>query len=149
MTAATTTAGGCHVCRTRLSRLPAPPSGGRRIYYIRLVSSPEDLVATLSSVSSAEYVRFVADWLARAGNLGGVPAFTSTPVINALVAAAAAHAAFTTGQPVPGWANDPARVLSSLWYVGPDALFPNALVNSPLSFLLRGLLVEADSLASV
>ena len=119
--------------------------------YIRLVGSPEDLVATPLSVrvSSAEYVRFVADWLTRAENLGSVPALTSTPVINALVAAAAAHAAFTTGQPVPGWANDPARVLSSLWYAGPDALFPNALVNSPLSFLLRGVLVEDDSLASV
>lgn len=113
------------------------------------MNTPEGLASTLSVVTPAEYVRFVADWLGHGERLDEAPGLTGTPVIDALVAAAAAHAAFTAGQPVPAWTTEPSRSLPSMWYPGPDALFPNALVNSPLSFLLRGVLVEADSLVSV
>lgn len=113
------------------------------------MNAPRDLAATLGQVTPAEYVRFVADWLTRPDHLDEAPTLTGTPVIDALVAAAAAHAAFTADLPVPTWTSEPTRTLPSLWYPGPDALFPHALVNSPLSFLLRGVLIEADSLVSV
>lgn len=113
------------------------------------MSTPHDLATTLSQVTPAEYVRFVADWLTHAERLNDNPGLTGTPVIDALVAAAAAHAAFTADQSVPTWTTEPDRTLPSMWYLGPDALFPNALVHSPLSFLLRGVLIEGDSLVSV
>lgn len=119
------------------------------IQYATSVSGPRDLADTLTAVTPVEYVRFVADWLTRSDDLTAAPALTGAPVIDALVAAAAAHAAFTTGQTVPAWTLEPARALDSMWYPGPDSLFPNALVHSPLSFLQRGVLIEAGSLASV
>lgn len=113
------------------------------------MGTPHDLATALSQVTPAEYVRFVADWLTHPERLNDNPDPTGTPVIDALVAAATAHAAFTTGQPVPTWTTEPDRTLPTMWYLGPDALFPNALVHSPLSFFLRGVLIDADSLASV
>lgn len=113
------------------------------------MSTPQDLATTLTAVSPAEYVRFVADWLRRAESLDQAPALTGSTDIDALVAAATAHAASTSGRPVPAWTDEPARFSPTIWYVGPDSLFPNALVHSPLSFLLHGVLVEEDSLVSV
>ena len=113
------------------------------------MNTPQDLAATLSRLTPAEYVRFVADWLTGPEDLAAAPALTGIPVIDALVAAAAAHAAFTSDHPVPAWTTEPTRCMQNLWYRGSDALFPNALVHSPLSFLLRGVLIEADSLVSV
>lgn len=113
------------------------------------MSAPQELATTLREVTPAEYVRFVADWLTRADSLDQPPPLTGVRPIDALVAAAAAHVAFTAGLAVPTWANEAARTCEPLWYPGPRALLPNALVNSPLSFVVRGVLVEADSLASV
>ena len=118
--------------------------------YILSVTSPKDLAATLSTVSPSEYVRFVADWMERATNLDEAPMLTGMLVVDAFVAAAAAHVAFVSGAAaVPDWTKDPARISETLWYLGPDALFPNALVNTPLSFVVHGVLVDADSLVSV
>ena len=69
--------------------------------------------------------------------------------MDALVAAAAAHVAFTAVITVPGWTEQPERFLATFWYPGPDGLFPNAMVHSPLQFTLHGVLIEADSLRSV
>lgn len=113
------------------------------------MSSPQVLAETLGVVTPAEYVRFVADWLARAEGLDVTPDLTGVREIDALVAAAAAHVAFTTGAPVPAWTAQAERTCDPLWYPGPDALLPNALVHSPVSFFARGVLVEADSLVSV
>lgn len=113
------------------------------------MSAPQVLADTLTAVTPSEYVRFVADWLGQADALEAQPDLTGVREVDALVAAAAAHAAFTSGRPVPAWTTEPARRCDPLWYPGPDALFPNALVHTPLSFVVRGVLVEADSLVSV
>lgn len=113
------------------------------------VSGPQALADALVQVSPGEYVRFVAHWLTGATDLDQSPNLTGNPVVDALVAAAAAHVAFTRTGQVPAWTEEPDRSLPRLWYPGPDALFPNALVHSPLLFTLHGVLVEADSLASV
>ncbi len=113
------------------------------------MSSPQVLADTLKQVTPAEYVRFVAHWMTEATDLDDAPTLTDTPVTNALVAATAAHVQFTRDGRVPDWTEEPGRSLSTLWYPGPDALFPNALVHSPLLFTLHGVLIEADSLVSV
>jgi len=108
------------------------------------MSGPQVLADTLMEVSPTEYTRFVAHWLTHADKLHAAPLLTGSPVVDALVAAAAAHVAFTAGDTVPAWAEEPARFLPSFWYPGPDALFPNALVHSPLCFKLHGVLIEED-----
>lgn len=113
------------------------------------MSGPAALAATLGEVSETEYVRFVADWLCRASDLDQPPALTGNGTVDALIAAAAAHAAMIHGQPIPGWTNEPGRRLEQLWYPGPPGLFAYALVHSPLAFVNRGVLVEAGSLESV
>lgn len=113
------------------------------------MASPQVLADTLVDVSVPEYTRFVAHWMPRATALESAPALTMNPVVDALVAAAAAHVAFTHDGNVPGWTEENNRSLTTLWYPGPDALFPNALVHSPLLFRLHGVLIEADSLVSV
>ncbi len=79
------------------------------------------------SVSESEYARFGADWLTRAGDLDDAPPLVRRPVIDALVAAAAAHAGMKQGLPPPAWANEPARALDSFWYAGPPGFFAHAL----------------------
>lgn len=113
------------------------------------MSPPQVLADTLSAVGPAEYVRFVADWLQRGNDLHVSPVLTGVREVDALVAAAAAHLAFTAGQPVPAWTAEEARSCEPIWYPGPDALLLNALMHSPVSFFVRGVLVEADSLLSV
>lgn len=114
------------------------------------MSSPQVLADTLRGVSEAEYVRFVAHWLTHASDLDAEPVLTGVEVIDALVAAAAAHVGFTSPSAlVPAWTESPSRHLDSFWYPGPDAFFANALVQAPLTFRLHGVLIEADSLVSV
>jgi hypothetical protein len=119
------------------------------IGYAGAVSAPAELAATLTEVAPNEYVRFVADWLLRADRLNQAPGLTGIEEIDALVAAATAHVAGQRGESAPDWTEEPTRFSASFWYPGPDALFPNALVHSPLAFLLHGVLVESDSLVSV
>lgn len=113
------------------------------------MSAPQELANTLSGLAVDQYVRFVADWLGKANDLDTAPGLTGVPVVDALVAAASAHVAFERNGRVPSWTEERERTLSTLWYPGPDALFPNALVHSPLLFTLHGILIEADSLVSV
>lgn len=110
------------------------------------MSAPSALIETLLSVSEREYARFVADWMTRANDLDAAPSPTGKPVVDALVAAAAAHVAMTRGERVPRWANEASRAVEPLWYVGPPGFFANALVHSPLPFVTRGVLIEAESL---
>jgi len=114
----------------------------------------QSLADALGKSSTSDFVRLVADWLHRVSRVPEVdlrtaPRLTGNVIVDALVAAASAHACFSRGGEVPSWTTEPQRRTETLWYAGPDALLPNALVHTPLSFSLRGVLVEADSLESV
>jgi hypothetical protein len=114
----------------------------------------QNLADALGQSPASDFVRLVADWLHRvsrdpAVDLGTAPRLTGDVIVDALVAAAAAHACFSHGGAVPSWTTEPHRRTETLWYPGPDALLPNALVHTPLSFSVRGVLIEADSLESV
>jgi hypothetical protein len=113
------------------------------------VTAPQELASTLTEVTPLEYVRFVADWIVHADDLDRAPNLSGVPEIDALAAAAAAHVALSRGARAPAWVDEPERYAATLWYPGPDVLFANALVHSPLSFLLHGVLVETDSLVSL
>lgn len=111
--------------------------------------SPGDLAATLAAADEASYVRIVADWLTHGVAYETAPPLTGKPVCDALVAAAVAHLARTTGMTPPSWTHDPSRALDSLWYAGKDSFFAYALAHSPAEFAARGILVERESLVSV
>lgn len=124
------------------------------IWYIETMLTAQLLVDALDQSPASDFVRLVADWLQRVSrnpevDLSAAPRLTGNVIVDALVAAAVAHACFSHGGTVPSWTTEPQRRTETLWYPGPDALLPHALVHTPLSFSLRGLLVEADSLESV
>lgn len=113
------------------------------------VSSPADLVSALCVSSESNFVRVTAHWLTDARDLAVAPPLTSNRVVNALVSAAAAHAQFQRDGSVPEWTGEPERVLDRFWYPGDPNLFAYALVHSPPSFALHGILIEEESLVSV
>lgn len=113
------------------------------------MAAPQELADTLVALTPPEYVRFVADWMLHATDLDQAPGLTGVPEIDALVAAAAAQVAMDRNEPASTSTGEPDRVMRNFWYPGPDALFPNALVHSPLAFFVHGVLVERDSLVSV
>ena len=113
------------------------------------MSSPTDLAATLAEVSESEFVRFTAHWLTRADHLGEPAPLTGNRVVDAIVAAAAAHAQFQSDGSVPAWTGESDRVLDRFWHPGHRNLFAYALVHSPPSFALHGILIEEGSLTSV
>lgn len=107
------------------------------------------LARTLATSAAESYVRVVADWLDR-GEIGdAVPPLTNRGPCDALVAAAVAHRARSTGGDAPAWTYEPARHLPSFWHPGSDAFFAYALAHSPAEFRARGVLIEAGSLVSV
>lgn len=113
------------------------------------MSSPAALADTLRQLTEAEYVRLTADWLTDATDLDNEPALTGNRIIDAMVSAAAAHAKFAATGEVPAWTGTPQRVLDRFWHPGHPNLFAYALVHSPASFSLHGILVEEGSLVSV
>lgn len=124
------------------------------IRYARSVLTSHQLADDLAEAPVSDYVRLVADWLHRAArdpdlDVDSAPPLTGVAVVDALVAASAAHIRFSRQEAVPSWTVGAQRRLDTLWYPGPDALLPNALVHSPVSFSIRGLFIEADSLESV
>lgn len=113
-----------------------------------------DLASWLLEAREQELVRRTAHWLYEVRHLTDQgeladPGLTGTAVVDALVAAAAETAALRTGRRSPGWTSDPERFLDHFWYPGPDSLFAWALAHTPSPFKIRGVLIEADSLASV
>jgi len=54
------------------------------------------------------------------------------------------------GKPVPSWASGPARFLDRPWfYTSLRSLWPHVFVTTPAALAARGVLLSADSLASV
>lgn len=118
------------------------------------MTTAQALADALDRSPASDYVRLVADWLSRAArdadsDLASPARLTGVSVVDALVAAATAHVCFSRGDSVPQWTTESSRRTETLWYPGPDALMANALVHTPLSFSIRGLLIEGASLESV
>ena len=113
-----------------------------------------ELSAWLLQAREHELVRRTAHWLYEVQKLEDQaeltdPGLTGSSIVDALVAAAAETAALRAGQRSPEWTSDPARFLDHFWYPGPDSLFAWALAHTPSPFKIRGVLIEADPLASV
>jgi len=108
-----------------------------------------DLAATLALSPEESYVRVVADWLARGEVASARPALTGRPVVDALVAAGAAHLARLNETEAPAWTREPTRILPSFWHPGSDRFFAYSLAHAPAEFAVRGILVEQDSLVSM
>lgn len=114
-----------------------------------MMTSPAALAEQLQRLNERDYVRFTAHWLTTATDLDQEPALTGDRLIDALVSAAAAHAAFTSTGTVPKWTGTKPRVLDHFWHPGHPNLFAYSLVHSPASFALHGILIEESSLFSV
>jgi hypothetical protein len=118
------------------------------------VPSSSDLSAWLLDAAEQDLVRRTAHWLHEVDYASTTPdltdpGVTGSPVVDALVAAASETVALRIGQDSPAWTSDPARFLDHFWYPGPPSLFAWALAHAPAPFQIRGVLIEADSLASV
>jgi hypothetical protein len=118
------------------------------------MASSTELKEWLAAARTEELVRRTAHWMSEASKGSGDsyredPGLTGRPVIDALVAAAVEAVALQRRQDSPKWTSDPARFLDHFWYPGPRSLFPWALAHAPAPFQIRGVLIEADSLASV
>ncbi len=118
------------------------------------MASSTELRDWLAAARKEELVRRTAHWMSEAVTDPGQgyredPGLTGQPIIDALVAAAVETVALRRGAEPPSWACAPDRFLDHFWYPGPRSLFPWALAHAPAPFKLRGVLIEADSLASV
>lgn len=116
--------------------------------------SATDLAAWLRDAQPEQLVRRTAHWLYEAEGPGlrvdlSDPGLTGDAVVDALVAAAAETVALRRGDASPRWTSERERFLDHFWYPGPPSLFAWALAHSPAPFHIRGILIEADSLASV
>ncbi|MDP3972959.1 MAG: hypothetical protein Q8P61_08635 [Candidatus Nanopelagicales bacterium] len=108
-----------------------------------------ELAVALATSDTSDYVRLVADWLAHGDLDDSEPTPTGLPVPDALVAAAVAYRCTRTGDRAPAWTSRPDRCLGTFWHPGDDRLFAYSLAHAPTDFLVRGVVVEQDSLVSV
>jgi hypothetical protein len=107
----------------------------------------QELADDLIVVDQADYVRCVADWISRAGDVTRPAEITGTPLIDALVAAAASHVALRRGMSAPEWTNG--HALDRFWHPGSPAFLAWSFAHAPAAFKCRGLLIEEESLVSV
>lgn len=78
------------------------------------------------------------------------PALTGDRRHDAFLAALVEHHLGSGGLPVPGWCNEPERTARPVWFVSDLPAFrADAYRTSPISFVRRGVFVNAADLASV
>jgi hypothetical protein len=78
------------------------------------------------------------------------PALTGDGRLDALLAAAAEHAAFHADAEVPDWLSDGERFLRTAWFpIDLPSLRVRGLVSSPASFARRGIFIDRSDLDSV
>lgn len=111
--------------------------------------SPQQLVDALRDEPESMWVRLTAHWMTRASALEAAPELSGSPVIDALVAAAAAEVARRRVAEPPAWTSEPCRVLATFWHPSGPRFFGWSLAHAPAEFRARGVIVEADSLVSV
>lgn len=114
------------------------------------MSSPNELARTLQDLDEHEYVRFAAHWMVTATDLDIPADLTGDTVIDAVVAAAAAHVAYRRRGAEPEWTYQAGRALTGrLWHPGAPGMLPYSIVHAPGSFIVRGLAVARDALVCV
>ncbi len=78
------------------------------------------------------------------------PPLTSSPQVDAALAALAEHLSRRDGWETPDWARRPARYTRQWWFVTPlRGMHATALQQSPPSFRTRGVFITRDALVRV
>ncbi len=78
------------------------------------------------------------------------PPLTGDPRWDALLAALAEHLAFHAELPMPAWADDPQRFLTTFWFpVDLPSIRARALITSPASMARRGVMIDRLDLERV
>jgi hypothetical protein len=78
------------------------------------------------------------------------PALTGDERLDALLAAAAEHAAFHADADVPDWLSTGDRFLRTAWFpINLPSLRVRGLVSSPASFARRGIFIDRSDLERV
>ena len=82
--------------------------------------------------------------------IADAPALTGDERFDALLAAAAEHAAFHADADVPDWLSNGCRFLRSAWFpIDLPPLRVRGLVSSPASFARRGIFIDRSDLERV
>ena len=103
--------------------------------------------------------RAVIGWLDEISSAGATvvataiaeaPVLTGDRRLDALLAAAAEHAAFHADADVPDWLSNDDRFLRSAWFpIDLPSLRVRGLVSSPASFARRGIFIDRSDLDRV
>ena len=109
--------------------------------------TPDGLARQLANSAESDFVRITASWLSRTPEWNPEPLTTGNEKIDALVAAAAAHAAIQADQTPPKWTAR--KALSTFWHPGLPAMFAWSFAHTPIAFKQRGIVIERDSLQCI
>jgi hypothetical protein len=146
------------MCLAASSPLRCP---GDSLEYVRSSSlfSLADIARDLYVHDVSDAYRAVIGWLDEISGAGravveaaivDVPALTGDERLDALLAAAAEHAAFHADADVPDWPSYGDRFLRSAWFpIDLPSLRVRGLVSSPASFARRGIFIDRSDLERV
>jgi hypothetical protein len=138
-----------------------PNRSGDSLEYVRSRSllSLADVALDLRVCDVSDAYRVVIGWLDEHSGVGqgtveaaiaDAPALTGDERLDALLAAAAEHAAFHADSEVPDWLSDGERFLRTAWFpIDLPSLRVRGLVSSPASFARRGIFVDRSDLERV
>jgi len=90
-----------------------------------------------------------AHWISNGDPRSAEPSLSGNLLVDTLVAASVAHAAYLEGIDAPEWTHAESRTLDRIWNPGGAPFFAYAMVNAPAEFYARGLFVEEGSLVCV
>jgi hypothetical protein len=123
------------------------------------LSSLADVARNLRTHDVSDAYRAVIGWLDEISGAGetvveqaiaDAPALTGDERLDALLAAAAEHAAFHADADVPDWLSYGDRFLLSAWFpIDLPSLRVRGLVSSPASFARRGIFIDRSDLERV
>jgi hypothetical protein len=118
-----------------------------------------DLAQDLRVHDVSDAYRAVIGWLDELSGAGqsvvlaaiaDAPALTGDERLDALLAAAAEHAAFHADADVPDWLSTGDRFLRTAWFpIDLPSLRVRGLVSSPASFARRGIFIDRSDLERV
>jgi hypothetical protein len=144
----------------RAGRVPLNRSGDS-LEYVPPPSlfSLADVAQDLRVFDVSDAYRVVICWLDELSDAGqaiveaaiaDTPKRTGDGRLDALLAAAAEHAAFHADADVPDWLSDGERFLQTVWFpIDLPSLRVRGLVTSPASFARRGIFIDRSDLDRV